>query len=195
MTEHARFLQSILTDFFPLVLSDGIFLIIHQKESNGLEVQRSRLRVFTQTENYKSFSSSVFNDLAEISLRYQQVRVLSNLVGNSGGQGLVFFDDNIMKCVYGKCLEEKPISFYITERLNALLEYDKEKQTELFQTVESYLSNNLNIAKTLEQLHIHRSTFNYRIKRIEKILGQSLSNYHFRTYLQFVIGLLYYAES
>lgn len=55
-----------------------------------------------------------------------------------------------------------------------LLQYDQEKGGELVQTLEAYIECNFSRTKTAEQLHIHRNSLNYRIQKIEELLGQDV---------------------
>ena len=50
-----------------------------------------------------------------------------------------------------------------------------ETGADLFNTLETYLDLGGNGVATAEALHIHRSTLNYRLQRIEQIIDQSLS--------------------
>jgi len=55
-----------------------------------------------------------------------------------------------------------------------LLEYDEETGNELTKTLETYLLCGYAKNKTASRLHIHRNSLNYRLKKIEEIMGQSL---------------------
>ncbi|MDW7739565.1 MAG: PucR family transcriptional regulator ligand-binding domain-containing protein [Bacillota bacterium] len=55
-----------------------------------------------------------------------------------------------------------------------LLEYDREKGGELVQTLETYIENNFSRTKTAEKLHLHRNSLNYRLQKIEELLGQEI---------------------
>lgn len=54
--------------------------------------------------------------------------------------------------------------------LKPLLEYDSEKNTELFKTLRVFLQNEFNKAKSAKDLCIHINTLNYRITKIQEIL-------------------------
>ncbi len=62
--------------------------------------------------------------------------------------------------------------------------------TELFSTLERYLDEGGNGVQTAETLHIHRSTLNYRLGRIEEVCGIKLNSPHIRTNLQMALKLL-----
>jgi purine catabolism regulator len=66
----------------------------------------------------------------------------------------------------------------------------QEQHTELFNTLEAYLDSGGNSVQTAKALHIHRSTLNYRLQRIEEISAYKLDNSITRTNLQVVLKLL-----
>jgi PucR family transcriptional regulator, purine catabolism regulatory protein len=55
-----------------------------------------------------------------------------------------------------------------------LLKYDREKDGELVLTLETYLQNNYSRTKTADKLHLHRNSLNYRLQKIEELLGLEL---------------------
>ncbi|WP_017727666.1 helix-turn-helix domain-containing protein [Halalkalibacterium ligniniphilum] len=59
---------------------------------------------------------------------------------------------------------------FIHETLEPLLQYDCQKQSDLFATLVVYLDHNKNIKNAAQSLHIHLNTLSYRLKRIYSIL-------------------------
>lgn len=55
-----------------------------------------------------------------------------------------------------------------------LLQYDHEKGGELVQTLETYLNCNFSRTKTANRLHIHRNSLNYRLQKIEELMGSAI---------------------
>ena len=50
-------------------------------------------------------------------------------------------------------------------------------EPELSSTIDRFLQNNLNIAETARQLHMHRNTLIYRLEQIKKRTGLDLRNF------------------
>jgi PucR family transcriptional regulator, purine catabolism regulatory protein len=65
-----------------------------------------------------------------------------------------------------------------------------EKQADLFNTLEAYLDEGGNGVSTADTLHIHRSTLNYRLGRIEEIIGIKLDLPSVRMDLQVALKLM-----
>lgn len=65
-----------------------------------------------------------------------------------------------------------------------------EKQIDLFASLEAYLDSGANGVATADKLHVHRSTLNYRLSRVEQICGVRLQDPTVRTNLQVALKLL-----
>jgi len=57
-----------------------------------------------------------------------------------------------------------------------LLRYDREKGGELVKTLETYLECNCSRTKTAQNLHLHRNSLNYRLQKIEELLGTEIDS-------------------
>ncbi len=72
----------------------------------------------------------------------------------------------------------------------SLRRLDEEQQADLFHTLEVFLDAGGSGVNTAELLSIHRSTLNYRLDRIEEILGVKLKDPLVRTNLQVALKLM-----
>lgn len=75
-------------------------------------------------------------------------------------------------------------------QLLALKRYDQEKGSQLFETLEAYLENERDIPKTAAQLIIHRTTLQYRLKKIRGLVDLDLENPQVRLYLLLSLEML-----
>jgi hypothetical protein len=57
--------------------------------------------------------------------------------------------------------------------LGAVVQYDLENSTDLAVTLDSFLTNAGTVAKSADELFIHRNTLRQRIQRIEELIGKS----------------------
>ncbi len=65
---------------------------------------------------------------------------------------------------------------YCNNKLQKLEEYDHANGTFLINTLEAYYMSGFNVGKTAEALFIHRNSLQYRLKKIEEILGIHLED-------------------
>lgn len=66
---------------------------------------------------------------------------------------------------------EEDLEDFVHEVLGPLIEYEKSRKGDLLLTLFVYLECNQNVKETIDALHIHTNTLNYRLKRIEEILS------------------------
>ena len=71
---------------------------------------------------------------------------------------------------------QQEILDYCNEKLKKLEEYDHANGTFLQDTLIAYYMNGFNIGKTAEGLFVHRNSLQYRLKKIEEILGMTLDD-------------------
>ncbi len=60
--------------------------------------------------------------------------------------------------------------------LGALLDYDKTHQAELVTSLRAFLSNNRSWKNTAIDLHIHKQTLVYRMRRVDQLTGRRLDD-------------------
>ncbi|OEH94330.1 PucR family transcriptional regulator [Bacillus solimangrovi] len=65
--------------------------------------------------------------------------------------------------------EKRKADNYNNTSITLLSKYDERHQTNLLETLETYLDKDCNINKASSALHVHVNTLNYRLKRISEI--------------------------
>lgn len=69
-------------------------------------------------------------------------------------------------------------------RLQALFDYDQEREAALVDTLEQYLQRFGDVRAAAADMHVHPNTLRYRVRRAEEILGMSLDDPDSRLLLQ-----------
>lgn len=72
--------------------------------------------------------------------------------------------------------DEKQLRMYIPDAVNAIRQYDLQKNGELINTLECYLNQKQSIRKTSELMNIHARTVSYRLQKIVKLTGMNFDN-------------------
>ncbi|GAA2357154.1 helix-turn-helix domain-containing protein [Nonomuraea africana] len=81
-----------------------------------------------------------------------------------------------------------PLRRSFRSRLLGRLEaYDATNQTELLETLETFLEESGSWSATADRLHVHVNTLRYRLKRIEELTGRSLNSWDER--VDFLLAL------
>lgn len=86
-------------------------------------------------------------------------------------------------------VDKLSMKHYINHYLGELIKADEKKDSQLLDTLDSYLANNQNIASTSRELFIHRNTLLYRIHKIESLLEEDLTNQQYSLYLRLALYL------
>ena len=116
-----------------------------------------------------------FNDLLQLPKFYRQSRRALEIGKYLHPQDRVFqyrdfaIDDFVSESA--KCFD---VLDYCHESVLLLRDYDDEKNTDYYTTLQAYLVHDKNVIATADALFIHRNTVNYRIEKIEEIIGCSL---------------------
>ncbi|MDR3591443.1 MAG: PucR family transcriptional regulator ligand-binding domain-containing protein [Negativicutes bacterium] len=71
------------------------------------------------------------------------------------------------------------------EILRPLLDYDRDHQSELVDTLSIFLEENENYARVSSRLYIHRNTLKYRLQKIVELSGRDLNDSNDRMLLYF----------
>ena len=92
------------------------------------------------------------------------------------GTRLHSYDDYAVYHVAKACAKSANLSVFCHPKLYSLMDYDTEHRTTFTNSLYSYLKHSRNITETADALHVHRNSMIYHLKRIEEILGFSLSD-------------------
>lgn len=86
---------------------------------------------------------------------------------------IIFYEELGAYKLLLKLYETSPseLDIFFRETIEPILGYDKKYNSELIKTLEMYLLNEQNIAKTAGEMFLHRHSVRYRLQRIEDITG------------------------
>ena len=129
---------------------------------------------FLRENVIKSGFSMIFTDLKKISLYKHQAREALCLGKKyNPTQWCYLFSKYQLQHLLSTPYPPKDVC---CRALLTLMEIDRKKGSDLYQTLKCYLNNQCNATKTSDQLFIHRTTLIYRIKTISELTGINLEN-------------------
>jgi sugar diacid utilization regulator len=100
--------------------------------------------------------------------RREAMRCLETLEAlGRAGEGASAAEFGFLGVLLGDRRDVKP---FVRRTIGAVLDYDEARGTELVGTLEAYFSNDRNLARTREALHIHVNTVTQRLERITTLL-------------------------
>ncbi len=170
-------LRRIYKNSLSSVYQNKIVLLINQDTPVLLTPEfTDPLEHFAIHNQLKVSLSQPFADILKLNIFYEQaLHTLELSNPNNAQQNLYFSTEALPYYLFSKCNYaelETGIHYHIFQ----LQDYDREYHTEFITTLRTYIECDRNATKTADALHIHRSTFFYRLKKMEEILHVSLTD-------------------
>ncbi len=136
----------------------------------------------TYDARYKGSTLSIglgrfYAEPAGLTKTYEEAKTALSIGRTLGRTDTVIrFDDVGSYRLLLRVFEQSPddLRALYTETVQPLADYDLKHQAELVKTFETYLSKNMNLNRTAEELYAHRHTVRYRLERVAEITGLSV---------------------
>lgn len=139
---------------------------------------------------YAGISSPV-TDIHDLHLAYYQSQVaMDQAFLLRSEKWIIHFADCAMEHMLQTMDSPLPTWCLVSPELLAMMEHDRQKGTQYFETFREYLLNERDIPKTSEKLIIHRTTLLYRLKKIQAMLNVNLEDPWERLYLMLSLWIL-----
>ncbi len=118
---------------------------------------------------YAGISSPV-QGLEELHIAYLQSRFALERAFQLGGERWAIpFSDCALEYMLSRTREAMPLRHLVAPELNRLIEYDRQKGTQYYETLRAYLLNERDIPRTSQALIIHRTTLLYRLRKLQTL--------------------------
>lgn len=167
--------------------------------------------------NSKKLSERIKKSIADICERYPQTKVTSGLgsihtgltslinsnrqadlcvkIAERTGKDILYFEElGFLRMIYSENPEYEIYDF-TSEILRDLIDSNRERNTELLSTLDSYLRNSGNVRQVSKEMFAHYNTVSYRLKKIEEITGRDLNDPDDRFLLELATRLLSFSSS
>ena len=145
----------------------------------------SSLAIIMREGLFKMGVSSEFRDFFMIPQGY--IQAVSALRLGKKSQSMIWcyhFDDYLLEYMLSQISHQISPELLVSSRLEALQNYDRKNNTELYHTLKVYLEHERNSLQTAKELFIHRSSLAYRLERIQKLVKLNLDDPKDRLLLQ-----------
>jgi PucR family transcriptional regulator, purine catabolism regulatory protein len=110
---------------------------------------------------------------------------ISGILGWSGK--IINFNDLGIYKLFTHIKGSKELELFYQETVGKLVDYDKENNTELVESLREYFNKNYSLVETAQSLFIHVNTLKYRLEKIDSITTLSINRAEDR--LRLHIGL------
>ena len=167
-----------------------VIVNLSRDQSSSAEV-RSRLAPLCRDYCMYAGTSSPVTDIRDLHLAYHQAQVaLQTAFRLRSEKWNVLFSECAMEYLLERLDSPLPPLSLVSPELLAVLEHDRNKGTQYFQTLRTYLLEERDIPRTAEKLIIHRTTLLYRLKKIVPMIGVDLNDPWVRLYLILSLWIL-----
>lgn len=161
------------------------------REKCSLPAIRSRLAPLCRDYCLYAGMSSPVADIRDLSLAHHQAKVaLDRAFRLRGEKWIVLFSECALEYAMEHLDSAMPPLALVAPDLLAIRELDREKGTQYFQTLKTWLLQERDIPRTAEKLIIHRTTLLYRLKKLRPMLSIDPEDPWNRLYLMLSLWIL-----
>ncbi|MFM1655093.1 PucR family transcriptional regulator [Brevibacillus sp. B_LB10_24] len=100
---------------------------------------------------------------------------------------IIHYSDIYVEDMLISLREHPALTSMYNQLLKPVREYDQENGTDLFKTLECYVRRGGNTKQVAEELFVHRNSVNYRLERIQSIVGADLGDPETRLRLDLIL--------
>jgi sugar diacid utilization regulator len=122
--------------------------------------------------------SRIAADPAELPRAAAEALLAANVAeGGQGGEPLAFEETGAYRLLLST-MSENPgeLRRFYAETVEPLVAYDEQYETDLLQTLETFLELDGNVARTAQRLFTHRHTIYYRLERVRELTRLDVSS-------------------
>ena len=131
---------------------------------------------FLRDNDLRTGISNTFSAFYELRNYYKQAHIALDFASRPQAfQWIQYFADVVLDYILEQSNRELPLHFICSEKILNIKRYDQEHQTDFYATLECYIKNKFNAVQTAKELFIHRSTFLYRMDRLQTLFGLDLT--------------------
>lgn len=128
--------------------------------------------------------SNCFQNILELPEYYKQaLRAIELGICTIDKPNMFLYEDYYLEHMKNIFMQKESSKTFCHPKMKLLLDYDKKHDSELAYTLYMYLIHERNIATASSEMHMHRNSLVYRIKKINSLIGDNYENYRERQYL------------
>jgi len=117
-------------------------------------------------------------DPAELHRAGKEALLAANVAEAGGEQTVLAFEDTGAYRLLLPAMSEDPAELerFYAETIEPLVAYDEQYETDLVQTLETFLDADGNVAASAQRLYTHRHTIRYRLERVRELSGHDVGS-------------------
>jgi sugar diacid utilization regulator len=122
--------------------------------------------------------SRIAEDPQELNRAAGEALLAANVAQGGAESGALAFEETGAYRLLLSAMSENPAELqrFYSETVEPLVAYDEQYETDLVQTLETFLEADGNVAGTAQRLFTHRHTIYYRLERVRELSGLDVSS-------------------
>ncbi len=122
--------------------------------------------------------SRIAEDPGELPRAAGEALLAANVAEGGSQEGVLAFEQTGAYRLLLSAMSENPseLQRFYAETVEPLVAYDEQYETDLLQTLETFLEADGNVAGTAQRLFTHRHTVYYRLERVRELTGLDVSS-------------------
>jgi sugar diacid utilization regulator len=122
--------------------------------------------------------SRIATDPADLYRAGNEALLAANVAEGGADEGVLAFEETGAYRLLLPAMSEDPAELqrFFAETVQPLVTYDEQYETDLVQTLETFLDADANVAGTAQRLYTHRHTIRYRLERVRDLTGLDVSS-------------------
>lgn len=135
-----------------------------------------KLTDFLKLNQMKLSVSYQFSNLLNAPQYYHQTISLLDLVSGGNYGKIYYFEDYCVQTLIAEKFVYSDIESFIHPDIKFLLNYDYQTGSEYYHTLCAYLKAGRSATQAAQALHIHKTTFFYRLQKMQELLKKDLKD-------------------
>ena len=177
LEHYGHFAQQLRTIFPDCLLCrrlNEIILLFFPDEGLSFSVtQRIQVRHFLLANHLLLACGNPVLDLCRLPLSFSQASLLrATLQSEFSEEPCLFLENFLPKCLFYANIAKDEAIFWLHPHISLLLAHDRAYKTDYIPTLKAYFSCNRSTQAASDALHIHKTTFFYRIRGMEALVGE-----------------------
>lgn len=169
-------LETLLPSACVFSRTDTIAVLLNLSQS-GLEVRTilEKCVYFFRDNDLRVGVSNTFSGFQELrSYNKQSCIALDFSSRPQAFLWIQYFSDVVLDYILEQSNRELPLNLICSQQILDIRQYDRTHQTDFYTTLDCYIRNKFNAVQTAKELQIHRSTFLYRMERLQSLFDLDL---------------------
>lgn len=171
-------MQNLAISSVPLIYEETVVALVSGEDASAL---LNTILGSKEKPYYQASLSLPFSDLRMVPVRYDQALYAIKRAG--GTPGIFLGEDHALFYLTELIGKQNKKQGLLHPALDLLKRHDREKNSELYETLYQYLLNERSLLLGSQTMHVHKNTFMYRLQQVRSLVDADLENPMTRLYL------------